>query len=65
MTIDPDPAEGETPADLITPHKDAESNPSEAPEPEVNPGIEDPRRSRTGPEILDPPAHGLTPRDSE
>ena len=65
MTIDPKPSDAETPADIVTPHEDSEPKPTDEAEPEVNPGIEDPRRSRMGPEILDPPPHSLPPPDSD
>jgi hypothetical protein len=57
------PPEAATEADLITPHADAEPAPVGEPAAEPTPGIVDPRKSRLGPEALDPPAPGLPPPD--
>jgi hypothetical protein len=57
------PPEAATRSDLITPHTDAEPAPAGEPAPELTPGIVDPRKSRLGPEALDPPAPGLPPPD--
>lgn len=65
MSKDPELTEAQTPADLITPHEDAETKPTVETEAEVNPGIEDPRHSRLGPEILDPPKHSLPRPDAK
>jgi len=56
--------EAATPADLVTPHAGAEPAPAAEPAPEPTPGLVDPRRSRLGPEALEPPAPGLNPPDS-
>jgi hypothetical protein len=66
--MDPHPPaapEAATPADLITPHADTDAAPAPVGEadPDLTPGIVDPRRSRLGPEALEPPAPGLPPPD--
>lgn len=61
MTSDPKHSDAVTPADTITPHDNLVPESTGKTEPEVNPGIEDPRHSRMGPEILDPPPHSLPP----
>ena len=55
--------EAATPADLITPHSGADSTPAADPAPDPTPGLVDPRKSRLGPEVLEPPAPGLPPPD--
>jgi hypothetical protein len=65
--MDPHPPatpEATTPADLITPHAAAAPAPAGEPAPDLTPGIVDPRKSRLGPEALDPPAPGLPPPDT-
>jgi hypothetical protein len=67
--MDPHPPpvpEAATPADLITPHSDADVEPAPAgqPSPELAPGIVDPRKSRLGPDSLEPPAPGLPAPDA-
>lgn len=56
--------EAATEADLVTPHAGAEPAPAGEPAPDLTPGIVDPRRSRLGPEALEPPAPGLPPPDA-
>lgn len=58
---DPTP-DSATPADLLTPHDQAQPKPAEGVEPESGPGIVDPRH--LGPPILDPPPPGLSPPES-
>jgi hypothetical protein len=48
-----------TPADLVTPHDQAQPTPMEVVEPDAEPGIVDPRR--LGPPIVDPPPAGPRP----
>jgi hypothetical protein len=67
--MDPHPPatfEAATPADLITPHADADADPAPAGEADADltPGIVDRRRSRLGPEALEPPAPSLPPPDA-
>jgi hypothetical protein len=48
-----------TPADVLTPHDDPEQKPTDEPATDPVPGIVDPRRPRSGPEILEPEPPGL------
>jgi hypothetical protein len=57
----PTAPEAATPADLLTPHDGADPGPAGEAAPDLAPGIVDPRRSRLGPEALEPPAPGLPP----
>jgi hypothetical protein len=56
--------EAATPSDLITPHANAEPATVGEPATELTPGIVDPRKSRLGPEVLEPPAPGLPSPDA-
>jgi len=63
-TPKPADADAVTPADIVTPHEGADQSPTADVEQDLAPGILDPRRSRSGPDILEPPSPGLPPPDS-
>ena len=62
----PEPAHPDavTPADIVTPHEGADPKPTGDVEEDIAPGIVDPRRSRIGPDVLEPASPGLPPPDS-